>query len=123
MGKPSVDVYDRFCKEYRRINEKIGLKQYLVPYLMSSHPGSRMEDAIELALFLKKEGLRPEQVQDFYPTPGTISTAMFYTELDPSEGNTDPLNYPDLVYQADSDTMYIVVHDYFAFMITLELTR
>ncbi|MCH5203000.1 MAG: DUF3362 domain-containing protein, partial [Oscillospiraceae bacterium] len=60
-----------------------GKEQYLVPYLMSSHPGSTLKDAVELALFLKKEHIRPEQVQDFYPTPGTISTAMFYTELDP----------------------------------------
>ncbi|MBO5796778.1 MAG: DUF3362 domain-containing protein, partial [Clostridia bacterium] len=63
--------------------KSIGKKQYLVPYLMSSHPGSTIRDAVELALFLKKEGLHPEQVQDFYPTPGTISTSMFYTGLDP----------------------------------------
>ena len=61
----------------------MGKKQYLVPYLMSSHPGSTINDAIELALFLKKEGLHPEQVQDFYPTPGTVSTCMFYTGIDP----------------------------------------
>ena len=83
MGKPHFDVYLRFCEKYQRLNQRYGLEQYLVPYLMSSHPGSTMRDAIELAVFLKKEGLRPEQVQDFYPTPGTVSTCMFYTGLDP----------------------------------------
>ncbi|MEG1470761.1 MAG: DUF3362 domain-containing protein, partial [Anaerovoracaceae bacterium] len=62
---------------------KLGLKQYLIPYLISSHPGSTMDDAIELALFLKRQGFIPDQVQDFYPTPGTLSTCMYYTELDP----------------------------------------
>lgn len=84
MGKPEIRVYERFKKRFYEITESIGKKQYLVPYLMSSHPGSTLNDAIELALFLKKEGLRPEQVQDFYPTPGTVSTCMFYTGLDPS---------------------------------------
>ena len=83
MGKPSVRVYEAFKKKFFRITEQLGKQQYLVPYLMSSHPGSTMKDAIELSLFLKKEGLRPEQVQDFYPTPGTVSTCMFYTGLDP----------------------------------------
>ncbi|MBR5218787.1 MAG: YgiQ family radical SAM protein [Clostridia bacterium] len=83
MGKPSSDVYKRFSKKYYDINKKIGKEQYLVPYLMSSHPGSSLADAIELALFLKGNNLRPQQVQDFYPTPATISTAMFYTGLDP----------------------------------------
>ena len=83
MGKPSVDVYNRFKKRFYELTESIGKKQYLVPYLMSSHPGSTMKDAIELSLFLKREGLHPEQVQDFYPTPGTVSTCMFYTGLDP----------------------------------------
>ncbi|MBE6766608.1 MAG: YgiQ family radical SAM protein [Ruminococcaceae bacterium] len=83
MGKPNVSVYNRFKKRFYELTESIGKKQYLVPYLMSSHPGSTINDAIELSLFLKKEGLHPEQVQDFYPTPGTVSTCMFYTELDP----------------------------------------
>ena len=83
MGKPEVSVYNRFKKRFYELTESIGKKQYLVPYLMSSHPGSTINDAIELALFLKKEGLHPEQVQDFYPTPGTVSTCMFYTGLDP----------------------------------------
>ena len=83
MGKPSNSVYNRFSEKYRKMNERLGKKQYLVPYLMSSHPGSTLNDAIELALYLKKNGINPQQVQDFYPTPGTISTCMFYTELDP----------------------------------------
>ncbi len=83
MGKPPVEVYNRFKKRFYELTQSIGKKQYLVPYLMSSHPGSTINDAIELSLFLKKEGLHPEQVQDFYPTPGTVSTCMFYTGLDP----------------------------------------
>ncbi|MBR5229338.1 MAG: YgiQ family radical SAM protein [Firmicutes bacterium] len=83
MRKPSKDVFVRFCEEYKRTNEKLGLKQYLIPYLISSHPGSHLEDAIELALFLKNYGFIPDQVQDFYPTPGTLATCMFYTEFDP----------------------------------------
>lgn len=83
MGKPPVEVYNRFKKRFYEITKEVGKQQYLVPYLMSSHPGSTLSDAIELSLFLKKEGLRPEQVQDFYPTPGTVSTCMFYTGLDP----------------------------------------
>ncbi len=83
MGKPSNKVYRAFCKAYKETNEKLNKKQYLVPYLMSSHPGSTLNDAIELALYLKKEGINPQQVQDFYPTPGTISTCMYYTGLDP----------------------------------------
>ncbi len=83
MGKPPIEVYNRFKKRFLELTESMGKKQYLVPYLMSSHPGSTARDAVELAIFLKNEGMRPEQVQDFYPTPGTISTAMFYTGLDP----------------------------------------
>lgn len=83
MGKPENAVYKRFTAEYRRMNERLGMKQYLVPYLMSSHPGSRLEDAVELAEHLRDLGYMPEQVQDFYPTPSTISTCMYYTGLDP----------------------------------------
>ncbi len=83
MGKPHIESYLRFKRKYNALNKEMGKEQYLVPYLMSSHPGSRLKDAIELALFLKKEHIRPQQVQDFYPTPGTISTAMFYTGIDP----------------------------------------
>ena len=84
MGKPPVKVYDRFKEKYRKINEQIGKKQYLVPYLMSSHPGSTLKDAIALAEYLRDLGYMPEQVQDFYPTPSTISTCMYYTGLDPA---------------------------------------
>ena len=84
MGKPPIEVYNRFEKRFYELTKSVGKQQYLVPYLMSSHPGSTMKDAIELAVFLKKNNLHPEQVQDFYPTPGTVSTCMFYTLLDPN---------------------------------------
>jgi uncharacterized radical SAM protein YgiQ len=83
MGKPHIQAYMAFMKKFYELTKKAGKEQYLVPYLMSSHPGSTVNDAIELALFLKNNHIRPEQVQDFYPTPGTISTCMFYTGLDP----------------------------------------
>jgi uncharacterized radical SAM protein YgiQ len=83
MGKPHIEAYLEFSKKYFSLSGKAGKEQYLVPYLMSSHPGSTMKEAVELAAFLKKMGIRPEQVQDFYPTPGTISTCMYYTGLDP----------------------------------------
>ncbi len=86
MGKPENKVFNKFAEKYRKINEKLGKKQYLVPYLMSSHPGSTVNDAVELSLYLKKNGINPQQVQDFYPTPGTISTCMFYTGIDPMTG-------------------------------------
>lgn len=83
MGKPEISAYLKFKKRFYELTKSCGKEQFLVPYLMSSHPGSTMKDAIELAVFLKKEGLRPEQVQDFYPTPGTVSTCMYYTGLNP----------------------------------------
>lgn len=83
MGKPSNEVYKRFVKRYKEVNKKYCLNQYLVPYLMSSHPGSTLKDAIILAEHLRDEGYSPEQVQDFYPTPSTISTCMYYTGVDP----------------------------------------
>ena len=83
MGKPHIEAYIEFSKKYFQLSDDAGKEQYLVPYLMSSHPGSTLKDAVELAVFLKKRHIRPEQVQDFYPTPGTISTCMFYTGLDP----------------------------------------
>jgi len=82
MGKPENQVYRRFVKEYNEMNQKLGKKQYLVPYLMSSHPGSTMKEAVELAEYLRDLGYMPEQVQDFYPTPSTISTCMYYTGYD-----------------------------------------
>ncbi len=86
MGKPSRAVYEQFVKKYTRINETLGKKQFLVPYLMSSHPGSTLKEAIELAEYLRDAGYMPEQVQDFYPTPSTVSTVMYYTGIDPRNG-------------------------------------
>lgn len=86
MGKPPVRVFDAFKKKYFDLCGQIGKEQYLVPYLMSSHPGTTMQDAVEMALWLKRWGYSPEQVQDFYPTPGTISTVMYYTGIHPLTG-------------------------------------
>ena len=83
MGKPPRTVYDRFVKAYTRENERAHLNQFLVPYLMSSHPGSTLKEAVELAEYVRDMGYNPEQVQDFYPTPSTISTCMYYTGVDP----------------------------------------
>lgn len=83
MHKPGRDVFDRFCRAYARENERQKKRQFMIPYFISSHPGSTLDDAIELALYLKKTGFVPDQVQDFYPTPGTLATCMYYTETDP----------------------------------------
>ena len=83
MGKPHNEVYQGFLKRYQKINAKFGKEQFVVPYLMSSHPGSGLKEAVELAEYLRDLGIMPEQVQDFYPTPSTISTCMYYTGLDP----------------------------------------
>lgn len=86
MGKPSHELYDAFARRYGKLCAAEGKQQFIVPYFMSSHPGSDLNDAVELALYLKKTGQRPEQVQDFYPTPGTLSTCMYYTGIDPRTG-------------------------------------
>ena len=86
MGKPPIEVFEQFKKKYFELSREAGLEQYLVPYLMSSHPGTTMKDAVEMACWLKKWGYMPEQVQDFYPTPGTISTVMYYTGIHPMTG-------------------------------------
>lgn len=83
MGKPENRVYETFIQKYRKLNEQMGKKQFVVPYLMSSHPGSTLKEAVRLAEYLRDLGYMPEQVQDFYPTPSTISTCMYYTGLDP----------------------------------------
>ena len=83
MGKPEHKVYEAFCRRFSRMNERLGKEQYLVPYLMSSHPGSGLKEAVELAEYCRDLGYMPEQVQDFYPTPSTLSTCMYYTGLDP----------------------------------------
>lgn len=87
MGKPKRSVYDKFVKKYNRLNEELDKNQFLVPYLMSSHPGSTLKEAVELAEYLRDLGYMPEQVQDFYPTPSTLSTVMYYTGIDPITGN------------------------------------
>jgi len=83
MGKPNIEVFEAFKRRFFELSREAGLEQYLVPYLMSSHPGSTLNDAVEMALWLKRWGYSPEQVQDFYPTPGTISTVMYYTGIHP----------------------------------------
>lgn len=86
MNKPPHAVFERFAQKFQAANQKRGLQQYIVPYLISSHPGATLDDAIELALYIQRSGHRPEQVQDFYPTPGTLSTCMYYTGMDPRSG-------------------------------------
>mgnify|MGYP002647614275 CR=1 FL=1 len=83
MGKPGFDVYSKFCRKFEQVNSELNMEQYTVPYLMSSHPGSTLSDAVKLAEYLRDTGHNPEQVQDFYPTPGSISTCMYYTGIDP----------------------------------------
>lgn len=85
MGKPRRQLYEKFVDKYEHLNKEMGKNQYLVPYLMSSHPGSDLNSAIELAEYLRDIHHTPEQVQDFYPTPGTLSTAMYYTGIDPRD--------------------------------------
>lgn len=119
LGKPENAVYERFVAKYKRLNERMGKNQFLVPYLMSSHPGSTLKEAVELAEYLRDLGYMPEQVQDFYPTPSTLSTVMYYTGIDPRDMKSvyvcrnphekamqraliqyrNPKNY-DLVYEA-----------------------
>jgi len=83
MHKPQEKVFRDFSRIYSETNRKLGKKQYLIPYFISSHPGCSLDDAVDLASYLKKSGFVPDQVQDFYPTPGTLSTCMYYTEMDP----------------------------------------
>ena len=86
MHKPDIGVFDAFAAEYKKINRRLGLRQYMIPYFISSHPGSTLDDAVDLALYTKKTGFVPDQVQDFYPTPGTLSTCIYYTGKDPLTG-------------------------------------
>ena len=88
MGKPRIGTYERFMDKYKRLNQRYSKEQYVVPYLMSSHPGSTLGDAVLLAEYLNRRGYRPEQVQDFYPTPGTVSTCMYHTGIDPRTGKS-----------------------------------
>ncbi|HOX48082.1 MAG TPA: DUF3362 domain-containing protein, partial [Spirochaetales bacterium] len=87
MGKPGRASYDAFARRFAELNRELGLKQYLVPYFISAHPGAGLEEAVELAESLRDSGFVPDQVQDFYPTPGSLSTAMYWTGLDPLSGN------------------------------------
>ena len=93
MGKPPMEVYERFAQKFKAINDSLGLKQYLLPYLISSHPGSDMQAAVRLAEYLRDTRQQPEQVQDFYPTPGTLSTCMFWTGIDPR--TMQPVHIPN----------------------------
>jgi len=93
MGKPERSIYEKFVEKFNKINKKLGKEQYLVPYLISSHPGSDLKAAVELAEYMNEKGFSPEQVQDFYPTPGTLSTCMYYTGLDPR--TMKPVHVPD----------------------------
>jgi radical SAM superfamily enzyme YgiQ (UPF0313 family) len=86
MGKPKRAVYDAFAKRYADLNRELGMRQYLVPYFISAHPGSGLPEAVELAEYLRDTLFVPDQVQDFYPTPGTLSTAMYWTGVDPLTG-------------------------------------
>jgi len=87
MGKPGPEVYKKFKERFDKMNRKLGKKQFLIPYLIASHPGTSLKEGIEMALFLKESGFIPQQVQDFYPTPGTLSSVMYYTGLDPRDGS------------------------------------
>jgi radical SAM superfamily enzyme YgiQ (UPF0313 family) len=86
MGKPTVELYDQFCDAYEATNKALGKKQFLIPYFIAAHPGSTLDSAITLALYMQKKGFIPDQVQEFYPTPGTVSTCMYYTGIDPRPG-------------------------------------
>ena len=95
MGKPKAELYDRFSTLYKETNDELGKKQFLIPYFIAAHPGSTLDSAIELALYMHKTGFVPDQVQEFYPTPGTVSTCMYYTGLDPRpQKNYAPLYIP-----------------------------
>ena len=83
MGKPNIKTYNKFVEKFHEINKKLKKNQYIVPYFISSHPGSRLKDAVELAEYIRDMGHIPDQVQDFYPTPGTLSTCMYYTGINP----------------------------------------
>ncbi len=98
MGKPPAEVFERFRSEFVEMNRRIGKEQYLVPYLISGHPGSTLEDAVELAVYIRRHRVVPEQVQDFYPTPGTVSTTMYHTGLDPL--SMQPVHVPDRAEKA-----------------------
>ena len=86
MGKPGIEKYQRFCQKFRAASQHANRKQYVLPYFMSSHPGCTLDNAVQLAEFIRDTGFMPEQAQDFYPTPGTLATCMYYTGIDPETG-------------------------------------
>ena len=109
MGKPGNEVYQRFIDKYKKTNKLVGKQQYVVPYLMSSHPGSTMKEAVELAEYIRDLGYMPEQVQDFYPTPSTISTCMYYTGLDPR--TMEPVYVPKKHHEKEMQRALIQYRD------------
>ena len=109
MGKPGNEVYQRFINKYKKTNKLVGKQQYVVPYLMSSHPGSTMKEAVELAEYIRDLGYMPEQVQDFYPTPSTISTCMYYTGLDPR--TMEPVYVPKKDHEKEMQRALIQYRD------------
>ena len=109
MGKPHHEVYVDFTKQYKKMNQRLGMDQYLVPYLMSSHPGSELKDAVTLAEYIRDLGYMPEQVQDFYPTPSTLSTCMYYTGLDPR--TMTPVYVPKDPHEKDMQRALIQYRD------------
>ena len=109
MGKPHHEVYTEFTRQYQQMNKRLGLNQYLVPYLMSSHPGSTLADAVKLAEYIRDLGYMPEQVQDFYPTPSTLSTCMYYTGLDPR--TMEPVYVPKDPHEKDMQRALIQYRD------------
>ncbi|MGN0204988.1 MAG: YgiQ family radical SAM protein [Coprococcus sp.] len=109
MGKPHHEVYVDFTRQYQQMNQRLGLNQYLVPYLMSSHPGSTLADAVKLAEYIRDLGYMPEQVQDFYPTPSTLSTCMYYTGLDPR--TMKPVYVPKDPHEKDMQRALIQYRD------------
>lgn len=121
MGKPHNTVYQRFVSEYERINQKLGKKQYLVPYLMSSHPGSTLHEAVELAEYCRDLGYMPEQVQDFYPTPGSLSTVMYYTGVDPR--TMQPVYVPKSPHEKALQRALIQYRDPKNYQLVLEALR
>ncbi|MDE7425605.1 MAG: YgiQ family radical SAM protein [Lachnospiraceae bacterium] len=109
MGKPGNEIYQRFIDKYKKTNKLVGKQQYVVPYLMSSHPGSTMKEAVELAEYIRDLGYMPEQVQDFYPTPSTISTCMYYTGLDPR--TMEPVYVPKKHHEKEMQRALIQYRD------------
>lgn len=106
MGKPQNCVYESFITKYKKLNEKEGKNQFVVPYLMSSHPGSDMTEAVKLAEYLRDIGYNPQQVQDFYPTPSTMSTVMYYTGVDPR--TMKPVYVPKSARKGNAKSPYAV---------------